>query len=554
VVEGAGEGLETAERPLLGTDRLRDLASANVPVVGAAVRYEPAVADPAYAAMLARHYNQVTPEHHFKWEMLRPAPGVFQFGPADALVAQAEASGQSVRGHTLVWDTNLPAWMSDALGPAGVEAAMREHVRTVVSRYRGRVAHWDVVNEALSSSGGYRDTVFFRAMGPAYLAEAFREAHTADPAARLAYNDFGLERPGPKQDAAFAMLRDLRAAGVPVHEVGLQLHLYPEQWVDGYLTAAMLRSTIARFGSLGLDVYVTELDARLDRLAGPLPVKLELQGELYHSVAAACHAEPACRGVTTWGFTDAHTYLAVEAYPLPFDAALAPKAAAHGLAAGLRGVPAPSQVGAKACATIAGLLRCEPFESARFHGLGRVQEAGGVISPLSTGVFRGLLSGQARTPTASAVRRAFLTADVTTASTTLWARTMLFIPSGTNDLSVFSLDEKASPWFGVGLVVDASGRAVLRVGGTKPTRVVGPTFPRNRWVCAELRVRVSDSSGEADLFLDGARAARVTRVDTKFASAYGTAKVGLIWTPANGAPAEVRFDELAVSTSRPGCP
>jgi endo-1,4-beta-xylanase len=234
--------LAAAELSLVTTP-LRDLAGPNVAVVGAAVSAGPLRTEPAYAATLATNYNQVTPVVALKWEVLRPSAAVFHFTDADAIVAAAEVAGQSVRGHTLVWEVNLPSWFTALTGNA-VRTAMLTHISTVVSRYRGRIAHWDVVNEPLTAGGTYRNNIFLQAMGSGYIAEAFRAANLADPSARLAYNDFGIEVAGAKQNAAYTMVRDLRTAGVPIHEVGIQLHTRPAAWVAGTMTAAQLRSAM----------------------------------------------------------------------------------------------------------------------------------------------------------------------------------------------------------------------------------------------------------------------------------------------------------------------
>ncbi len=551
-----GEGLDSDVETLLGSSRLRDFASSNVPVVGAAVIVAPATSNPQYAAALATHYNEVSPEVALKWEVLRPSPVEYRFGDADALVSLAEASGQSVRGHTLVWEVNLPAWLNDTLGPTGVRDAMLTHIDTVVRRYSGRIAHWDVVNEALTSGGTYRNNVFLRAMGPSYISQAFVAAHAADPTAKLAYNDFAIEFPGAKQDAAFAMVRDLRAAGVPVHEVGIQLHTRPTDWVNGVITTQMLRDTIRRFGSLGVEVYITELDARLDQLSGPDNFRLEVQRQVYWNVAAACYAEPACNGVTTWGFTDLHTWLPAGSKPLPFDSSFVAKPAADGLASGLLGLAAQpvTRTSDTSCFGLSGALFCDALESDSLYGWGQVRQAGGQVASLATGAYRGLRAVRATTPTAPATRRGYVEKRVNGTGTTIWSRARLFVPStSANDLTMFTMDEPLAPYFGVGVGMDATGRVILRVAGTPATRVLGPTFPRGRWVCAELRIQVADVGGQAELFLDGSRVGLLQNVDTLFASGYGTVKAGIIYAPPAGTPAEVRADEIVVSATRPGC-
>ncbi len=532
---------------------LQDNANPNLPVVGAAVRAVPLSTQP-YRDHLHDHYNQVTVENALKWEALRPTPDTFVFDDADTIIDEAEANGQSVRGHTLVWEVNLPAWLNDSLGPNGVRAAMLDHITTVVGRYEGRVGHWDVVNEAVDAGGNLRPNVFYRAMGASYIADAFVAAHAADPTAKLTYNDFGVEIPGLKQDGVVALVGDLVDAGVPIHEVGFQMHAHPYDWANGRIDQADLREAIARFGALGVDVYITELDVRIDELGGASSDMLAMQRDVYHNVAAACHAEPACRGVTTWGFTDAHTYIP-SGQPLPFDSDYQSKPAAQGLREGISGhaAAAVAPYWDSVC-PIAGALFCDPLESPTLYGLGKVLVAGGAVESTSD-VYRGIRAVRAVTPTAAGTRRAYVErrvgGDIDEGQ--VWTRAYLYVPaSAPNDFTAFAFDETHAPHYGVSFGIHTDGRTFLRTGGPSPRRAYGPQFPRDEWVCLEMRVKVAQS-GRADLYLEGARVATITGRNTRFGSDYGTVKAGIIWAPSNGAPIEVLTDELAVGRTRLGC-
>jgi endo-1,4-beta-xylanase len=157
--------------------------------------------DSAYAARVVAEANSLTPEWEMKWNALRPTADRFDFDAADAIVAFASAHAMSVHGHTLVWGEALPGWFSATLTPANADSILAAHVGTVVGRYAGRVARWDVVNEAIDPEGGradgLRDTPWLRLLGPGYVARAFRLAHAADPHAMLVLNDYGLEVDNP---------------------------------------------------------------------------------------------------------------------------------------------------------------------------------------------------------------------------------------------------------------------------------------------------------------------------------------------------------------------
>lgn len=546
-----GDDADFEAMPRLGSNRLKDNASPNIPVIGATVDAD-GLDIRKYRNRHRAHYNQATVS--LKWEQLRQDPVVYTFADGDRVVDQAEANGQSVRGHTLVWEVNLPAWMNQGLGANGVRDAMLEHIDTVVSRYEGRIAHWDVVNEAIDAGGNFRPNLFHWAMGDDYVADAFWAARAADPNAKLTYNDFGLEVPGLKQDGVLALVADLGAAGVPIDEVGFQMHAHPYDWMNGRIAVDDLRDAISQFGALGVDVYITELDVLIDELPEPETQRLQVQKRVYRNVAAACFAEPACRGVTTWGFTDAFTY-APHARPLPFDDNYSGKPAKNGLRDGLAGA-SPQTVAPyfdTAC-PIDDSLFCEPFESPTLFGLGRIIVGGGSVEPDGAG-YRGATSLRVDAPSAAGTRRAYAQRRVRPdiGEGDLWTRVYLYVPaSSPNNFTAFALDETHAPYHGVSFGVHTDGRTFLRTGGPSPYRSYGPQFPRDEWACFEMHISIGNSRG-AELFLDDQQVGNITGRDTRFNSKYGTVKAGVIWSPSNGAGIEVLGDELAVSRTRFGC-
>lgn len=315
---------------------LRLLAERQGFLIGAAVDlaalYDPL--EPEYAQLLAREFNLVVAENAMKWASLSNERGQYSFAAADALVGFARQHGQRVRGHTLIWHEQLPAWVRNgAFSREAMLAVMHEHIQAVVGHFRGQVAYWDVVNEAVSDRGGLRETPFLRAVGPDYLEHAFRFARAADPQAKLFYNDYGADGMGAKSDEIYALLKALKAKGVPIDGVGFQAHLdstfSPRQ--------ARMRENLERFAELGLEVHITELDVQL-KGAGSREERLEAQARVYAEVLAACRAVSRCTAVTLWGFTDAHSWRAA-AEPLIFDATYQPKPAYHALRRALEARP-----------------------------------------------------------------------------------------------------------------------------------------------------------------------------------------------------------------------
>lgn len=262
-------------------------------VPGVAVRAD-RLDDAGYAAAV-RLWRSVTPENELKWLSTEPSPGRFAFSAGDTVVGFARSHGLRVRGHALVWHLQLPSWVD------GSAATMRRHIEGVVRHYRGQVAQWDVVNEALSDEGGFRMTPFLKAQGPEYIARAFRIARAADPAARLAYNDYGAESPGtPKGKALYRLVAGLKKVGAPIDVVGFQTHVDPQE-IPGF--ADQLR----RVAALGVDVELTEVDVRLP--ASPSRADLDAQAVAYRRIVEACTSVPRCRGITFWGVDDADSWI-----------------------------------------------------------------------------------------------------------------------------------------------------------------------------------------------------------------------------------------------------
>lgn len=213
-------------------------------------------------ALVAKQFSVVTPENVMKWEQIHPEPGVYDWEAADALIDFADKNGLKVVGHTLVWHSQCPAWVFEDENGAPIShdalvERMRDHIYTVVGRYKGRVMGWDVVNEAILEDGRRRDSKWRQILGDEFLELAFRFAHEADPDAELYYNDYSMTAPG-KRDAVYEMVRDFQARDVPIHGVGLQGH-----WALEYPEMQEIDDALAAYQQLGVHLMITELDVNV---------------------------------------------------------------------------------------------------------------------------------------------------------------------------------------------------------------------------------------------------------------------------------------------------
>jgi GH35 family endo-1,4-beta-xylanase len=241
---------------------LRDLASARNLRIGTAIQAR-RLTETDYTDNAAREFNIVTPENEMKFGPIHSGHEMYNFANADAVVDFATSHGMAVKGHTLVWHSQLPGWVTGgAWTRESLMAVLHDHIMKVVGRYKGRVVWWDVVNEAMNDQGsGLRDTIWLRVIGPDYIEMAFRWAHEADPAAKLLYNDYSTEGLSAKSNAVYTMVQDLQNKSVPIDGVGLQSHLSlanPPREED-------IASNVARLGALRFSVHFSELDVRIQQ-------------------------------------------------------------------------------------------------------------------------------------------------------------------------------------------------------------------------------------------------------------------------------------------------
>jgi endo-1,4-beta-xylanase len=260
------------------------------------------LSDSAYTTILNREFNQVTPENEMKIDATEPNQNQFSYGAADQIVNHARSRGMKVKGHTLAWHSQQPGWMQNMSGSA-LRSAMLNHVRQVATHFRGQLDSWDVVNEAFADggSGGRRDSNLQRT-GNDWIEAAFREARSADPGAKLCYNDYNTDNwNDAKTQGVYRMVQDFKNRGVPIDCVGFQSH-----FTGGSNYPSNYRTTLSSFAALGVDVQVTELDIR------------NAPADAYRNTVNDCLAVSRCTGITVWGIRDQDSWRSGES-PLLFN-------------------------------------------------------------------------------------------------------------------------------------------------------------------------------------------------------------------------------------------
>ncbi len=300
----------------------------------------------AYAATLGWEFSQIEAENVMKFDAIHPGQSTYNFGPSDTIVNFAAAVGQVVRGHTLVWHNQIPNWVTKGnFNSTSLSGVLQDHINTVVGHYARRVYAWDVVNEAFNDNGTLRSTIWadtpgIGLAGTAYIEQAFQWAHTADPTALLFYNDYSNEGLNTKANAIYTMAKDFVARKVPLHGIGLQMHLTLTN-----TPLADIDANIKRITDLGLRVQFTELDVRIpvDASGNATAANLTAQAQVYRDVVAICLKYPLCTAIQTWGFTDKYSWIP-STFPgfgaaLIFDTGYKPKAAYNSIRDALAQAP-----------------------------------------------------------------------------------------------------------------------------------------------------------------------------------------------------------------------
>lgn len=325
---------------------LKDYYSSYFPVGVAVAPWD--LKNPAESSFILQQFNSLTPENCMKMGPIHPKENEYNWKDADSILAFAQKNHLRIRGHNLCWHQQIPEWFfKDANGNEVTKEVLlqrlKEHISTVMKRYKGKIYAWDVVNEAISDKPDeyLRNSLWYKICGEDYIAQAFRFAHEADPDAILFYNDYNEISP-VKRKKMIRLLNSLIDAGVPVNAVGLQGH-----WAINEPSAAKLDSTLADFSKLGLQIQVTELDISVypkehiarerkpeDSSTDYTPEKEAMQTTVYkYCFALFRKYKKYITGVTCWNVSDKNSWLdnfpvkGRKDYPLLFDKNLQPKKA-----------------------------------------------------------------------------------------------------------------------------------------------------------------------------------------------------------------------------------
>ena len=295
--------------------------------------------------LILQQFGSITAENAMKMGPIHPRENEFFWKDADSIAAYAKQNNLKLRGHTLCWHNQTPRWLfiDSTLNPPDTVSKeillqrLKDHITAVVSRYKGSIYAWDVVNEVISDNPNeyFRNSPWYRICGEEFIAKAFEYAHAADPDALLFYNDYNETSP-VKREKIFKLVKGLKDAGVPIHGVGLQAH-----WSIHDLTEGQVDSTISKFAALGLKIQLTELDlkvqpsgnrAELESTFGYTSEREKLQTEQYEMAFRIFRKyKNVISSVTFWNVSDKYSWLdrrgRGKAYPLLFDTTYQPKKA-----------------------------------------------------------------------------------------------------------------------------------------------------------------------------------------------------------------------------------
>jgi endo-1,4-beta-xylanase len=302
--------------------------------LGAAIKFGLLKNNAVYRNLVAKEFNSLTAENAMKFSKLHPAPDVFKWDDAEYIVNFAVENHIRMHGHTLIWARTRanPNWIVNFKGDKNAwDNLLKVHITTIVNHFKGRVASWDVVNEAFAQDGSYSKSIWLDNLGPDYIAKAFQYAHAADPKLLLFYNDYGQEYGGQKMQAILKMVKNFKKRGIPIDGIGMQFH------TSAKLPDYLIKKGILSVASTGLLVHISELDISVrfqsDKsfaLTQPLE---KMQADKFRKVFLTYLSIPKKQqyGITTWNVGDKDSFRNSKYknhdHPLLFDENYQPKLA-----------------------------------------------------------------------------------------------------------------------------------------------------------------------------------------------------------------------------------
>jgi len=282
---------------------------------GSAVRVDDLQSNSEYARLVSEQCDIVVAHNEMKWVALRPKRETFDFHWGDLLVQFARKNKMRMRGHTLAWHESVPEWIREDENRKNARELFVNHITTVCRHFAGHIHSWDVVNEAIlpkdGEPGGMRKSFWYENVGTDYIDLAFRTAHSADPKAKLTYNDYGVEyenaEDAERRERVLELVQGMRQRGVPIHAVGIQSHIKAEK-AGGF--GKGLADYLASLQALGLEVYLTELDVNEDDIASnDVSIRDTEIAQVYADFLRVALGNPAVKAVLTWDITDRFTWL-----------------------------------------------------------------------------------------------------------------------------------------------------------------------------------------------------------------------------------------------------
>lgn len=302
-------------------------------------------------SLIKKEFNAITAENIMKSMFIHPFKDQYDFTLSDKFIAYGEKNKMFIHGHTLIWHSQLAPWMQKIKDSTEMKAFMKDHITTIVTKYKGRVNSWDVVNEALNEDGSLRKSIFLNTLGERYLVDAFKFAAAADPKVDLYYNDYNNEEPA-KREGNINLIKKIKAGGGKIDGVGIQAH-----WKLQHPSLEEIEKSILAYSALGVKVAFTELDisvlpnpkdlngadvnqnfesnVKMNPYPQTLPDSVQVKlAERYASIFKLFlkHKDKISR-VTFWGVHDGQSWLndwpikGRTNYPLLFDKNLKPKKA-----------------------------------------------------------------------------------------------------------------------------------------------------------------------------------------------------------------------------------